>query len=130
MAALSLIAIFLLFAFVSPMPKRRRARQARIAAAKAHIATFSEALEAFKKDCKRYPATAEGLAALLDGVERVKGWRGPYLAERLTQKDPWGQPYRYLSPGVHNEKGYDLSSAGPDGKFDTEDDLVNWDAGR
>ena len=41
--------------------------------------------------------------------------------------DPWGDQYIYEYPGKHNPKRYDLSSAGPDGKPGTDDDIVNWE---
>jgi general secretion pathway protein G len=46
--------------------------------------------------------------------------------------DPWGTPYRFDAedpdrrPLRHNPDSYDLSSAGPDGEWGTEDDLTNW----
>lgn len=49
--------------------------------------------------------------------------------------DPWENPYRYrnwaqAAKGAkgykkYNEGTYDLVSAGPDGNFDTEDDVIN-----
>ena len=39
---------------------------------------------------------------------------------------PWGNAYFYECPGRHNASGYDISSAGPDGKENTEDDINNW----
>ena len=40
--------------------------------------------------------------------------------------DPWGRPYRYRHPGMHNEDGYDLWSVGLDGADGTADDICNW----
>jgi general secretion pathway protein G len=40
--------------------------------------------------------------------------------------DPWHNPYIYYFPGKHNPSGYDLLSAGPDGKEGTADDIGNW----
>ncbi len=52
--------------------------------------------------------------------------------------DPWGNPFLYNTGGTqngpfnqngapkHNKGKYDLSSAGPDGKHGTEDDITNW----
>jgi uncharacterized protein YfaS (alpha-2-macroglobulin family) len=40
--------------------------------------------------------------------------------------DPWGHPYRINSDGVFPRLGYfTLSSAGPDGKWNTEDDITD-----
>ncbi|MCH7592751.1 MAG: type II secretion system protein GspG [Planctomycetes bacterium] len=38
----------------------------------------------------------------------------------------WGNDLIYQSPGEHNEKKFDLSSAGPDGIAGNVDDIVNW----
>ena len=45
-------------------------------------------------------------------------------------KDPWGNDYIYLSPGVNNTDGFDLSSYGPDGQPGGEEesaDINNWE---
>ncbi|HID46405.1 MAG TPA: hypothetical protein EYP34_11710, partial [Chromatiaceae bacterium] len=41
-------------------------------------------------------------------------------------KDPWGNTYRYVYPGVHSGRSFDLFSTGPDGR-ESEDDIVSWD---
>jgi general secretion pathway protein G len=98
----------------------------RLAAAKADITALGMALDAFEVDCGRYPTAAEGLQALVaQPAGGVKGWGGPYL--KALPKDPWGNAFKYVCPGVHNPQGYDLSSLGPDGKDGTPDDIGNWD---
>lgn len=97
-------------------------------AAKSQIATLSIALDAFQTDCGRYPATEERFEPLLSRWARDVNWRGPYLAKAI-ERDPWENSFRYIAPGVHNVRGYDLASAGPDGEFDTSDDINNWDVG-
>jgi general secretion pathway protein G len=42
-------------------------------------------------------------------------------------KDPWGNDYVYVYPGVHNPGGFDLMSYGPDGVAGGGDDVGNWD---
>jgi len=37
-------------------------------------------------------------------------------------KDPWQNPYIYVSPGRKHPDSFDLYSAGPDRKPDTPDD--------
>jgi hypothetical protein len=37
-------------------------------------------------------------------------------------KDSWGRDYIYRYPGTLNRNGYDLFSAGPDGRANTPDD--------
>ncbi len=54
--------------------------------------------------------------------------KGRYVNKDLLLVDAWLQPLRYEYPGVNNnvENGFDVWSAGPDGEFDTEDDVTNW----
>ncbi len=53
---------------------------------------------------------------------------GRYVNDDRLVIDPWRNPMRYQYPGVNNnvENGFDLWSAGPDGEFDTDDDVTNW----
>ena len=73
-----------------------------------------------------YPSTDDGLKALLDAPDNEKAsrWKGPYADS--VSKDPWGNPYQYCCPGVHNKNGYDIWSMGPDGVDGTDDDIGNW----
>jgi general secretion pathway protein G len=76
-----------------------------------------------------YPSTEEGLAALMVAPgNKADRWRGPYLIEgtKVPVLDPWGEPYQYRFPGVHNKDGYDLWSKGPDKTDGTDDDIGNW----
>ncbi|HEY1848530.1 MAG TPA: type II secretion system major pseudopilin GspG [Opitutaceae bacterium] len=76
-----------------------------------------------------YPSTEEGLSALMvPPSNKADRWRGPYLIEgtKLPILDPWGEPYQYRYPGVHNKDSYDLWSRGPDKTDGTEDDIGNW----
>jgi len=91
------------------------------------IQTFRDALEAFYRDCGRYPRTAEGLRALLTDPGQA-GWAGPYLSEVPT--DPWGRPYQFTSPGAHGD--FDIVSFGADGRAggtDDDEDVVSWAEG-
>jgi general secretion pathway protein G len=102
-----------------------RTEQAQIAAARTDIATLETALDVFEVDCGRYPTTEEGLAALITPPMGLQNqWRGPYI-KRGVPNDPWGNPYIYRAPGMHNTSGYDLYSMGPDGR-EGNDDITNW----
>ncbi len=108
-----------------------RSKQARTAAAKADIdANLSTALDLFEVDVGRYPATEEGIRALIEAPSNQdvsEKWSGPYLKKKKVPVDPWGHEYVYQSPGQHNED-YDLSSLGADGS-ESADDVTNWDSG-
>jgi general secretion pathway protein G len=107
-----------------------RPDEARVIAAKSDIATVMQALKLYRLDNQRYPTTEQGLAALVARPTQAPAppnWKpGGYL-ERLP-KDPWGQPYQYLSPGLRGE--IDVFSFGADGQpggtgFDA--DVGSWD---
>lgn len=83
----------------------------------------------YRIDIGDYPATNEGLAALITAPgNAAEKWRGPYLESTggKVPQDPWGQPYEYRYPGVKNAGGYDLYSKGPDKTAETADDIGNW----
>jgi general secretion pathway protein G len=101
---------------------------AKVSAAKGHVAELQAALERFNVHMDRYPTTEEGLKVLIEAPANDKDkWRGPYI-EKLRD-DPWGNPYQYRFPGVHMPNGYDLWSRGADG-VDGGDgqgaDIGNW----
>jgi len=94
-----------------------------ITAAKTQISTFAMACDRYEIDVGSYPKTLE---ALVVQPADVQNWSGPYLSKGIP-KDPWGNAYLYEYPGKNNQYGPDISSAGPDGKPGTEDDIKNWD---
>ena len=102
----------------------RPARQDHVASPVAEaveaLRKIEAALELFRVDTTMtYPSEAEGLEALVTDPG-IPNWHGPYLKhDKVEFRDPWGNPLRYRSDG----SSVDLSSAGPDGVFDTDDDL-------
>ena len=95
-------------------------------AAKAQIELFGTALDSFRLDVGKYPATSDGLQALRVSPSGVENWKGPYLPKEIPL-DPWGQQYQYRSPGEHGE--YDLYSFGADkaaGGEGENADVVSW----
>ena len=107
-----------------------RPDDARIVAAKSDIATIMQALKLYRLDNQRYPTTEQGLNALVTKPEQPPlppNWKpGGYL-ERLP-KDPWGEPYQYLSPGLKGE--VDVFSFGADkqaGGTGRDADIGSWD---
>ena len=103
-----------------------RGEQAKVTSAQVDIAAISSALDIFEIDNDRYPTSSEGLKALVEKPANANGWKKPYLAKMEVPKDPWGNEYMYRQPGQKNEYTFDLSSAGPDMKFNTDDDITNW----
>lgn len=120
-----MVILGLLAALVAPrmFGKVGRSRQQ---AAKAQISLFETALDTYRLDVGKYPATDMGLRALREKPQDVERWDGPYLPKDIPL-DPWGNSYEYSSPGEHGE--FDIMSFGADGRpgGENEDaDIVNW----
>lgn len=88
-------------------------QEAKVGAAKAHIAELEAALERFQVHMDRYPTQDEGLAVLekAPATDAAK-WRGPYI--KKLRPDPWGNPYQYRRPGTRHANSFDLWSRGAD----------------
>ena len=101
-----------------------RSEEAKRGVAKADIdLNIATALKFYELDNGIFPSTEEGLEALLKAAPSAKNWKGPYLEKKPL--DPWGNPYRYNSPGNHRVD-YDLFSLGRDG-VESADDVYNWE---
>lgn len=101
-----------------------RSEQARVAAAKADIASIELQLDAFEIDAGRYPSSEEGLAALITPPSSVRAWNGPYLKKGMPM-DPWNRPYVYRFPGQFAPGSPDVFSYGPDGNEGGGDDVIS-----
>lgn len=89
---------------------------------RADIQAISTQLKLYESVNGFLPTTEQGLRALVSPPETdPKPTRWYQLFKELPQ-DPWSNNYIYLSPGKKNPSGYDLYSAGPDRKPDTDDD--------
>jgi len=106
-----------------------RPDEARVIAAQQDIRTIVQALKLYRLDNLRYPSTEQGLAALVKPPSvppLAPNWKtGGYL-ERMP-KDPWGNAYQYLNPGLRGE--IDVFSFGADGVAGGEGfdaDLGSW----
>lgn len=101
-----------------------KSEQARETAAHADVTGgLKSALDQYDVDMGFYPSS---LQDLLTQPRNGKNWHGPYLDPAVLPLDPWQNPYLYSYPGKHNPTGYDLWSAGPDGKSGDADDIGNW----
>ena len=99
-----------------------RSKQAHITRANADLqGALGLALDLFEQDMGRYPTAAEGLAALTTNLGG--NWGGPYLKGGL-KPDPWGNAYAYQRD-PDDENHYVVKSAGPDGAFGSDDDIVH-----
>ncbi len=107
-----------------------RSDDARVIAAKQDVATLMQGLKLYRLDNQRYPSNDQGLRALVEKPTTEplpNNWKqGGYL-DKLP-KDPWGNAYQYLQPGIHGE--IDVFSFGADGQpggggYDA--DIGSWD---
>jgi general secretion pathway protein G len=92
-----------------------RPDEARVIAAKQDIASVLQALKLYRLDNQRYPTTEQGLQALVARPATSPippNWKAGGYLERLP-KDPWGNYYQYLNPGLRGE--IDVFSFGADG---------------
>ncbi|NGZ87552.1 type II secretion system major pseudopilin GspG [Duganella aceris] len=107
-----------------------RTGESKVAAAKVDIATVMQALKLYKLDNSRYPTTEQGLQALLvkpTSGPAASGWKAGGYLEKMP-KDPWGNQYQLLSPGVKGE--IDVFSYGADGApggTGDDADIGSWD---
>jgi len=106
-----------------------RPDEARVIKAKQDIRAMESALQLYRLDNFAYPTTDQGLEALVSkpsGSPEPKNWKAGGYLERLP-KDPWGNEYQFLSPGVRGQ--FDIFSYGADGSPEGEgvnSDIGNW----
>jgi general secretion pathway protein G len=126
MVVIVIIGLLTTIVVINVLPSQDKAR---VEKAKADIALIEQALEMYRLDNLNYPATGDGLQALVNPPPSLaQGGRyraGGYL-KRLPE-DPWGHAYQYASPGQHGT--FDVFSLGADGQTGGEGDnadLGNW----
>jgi general secretion pathway protein G len=92
-----------------------RPDDARLIAARQDISSLNQALKLYRLDNQNYPTTEQGLAALVQkpsSPPNPQNWKTGGYIDRLP-KDPWGNDYQYLNPGLRGE--IDVFSLGADG---------------
>ena len=90
--------------------------KARVTRAASDIRAIQTALDLYRMDNFKYPTTEQGLQALVTQPSdpTITNYRsGGYLPS--LPKDPWNNPYQYVSPGAGG-RDYDIISYGRDGK--------------
>jgi general secretion pathway protein G len=73
--------------------------------ARADISTLSGAVDSYYLANSRHPTNQEGLQVLVPGFIK------------LLPKDPWGNPYAYVQPGINGPGSFDIISYGADGRL-------------
>ena len=106
-----------------------RPDEARAMAAKQDVASLMQALRLYRLDNQRYPSTEQGLQALVARPATsppATGWKAGGYLERLP-KDPWGNPYQYLNPGVRGELDvFSMAADGVPGGEGNDADIGSW----
>ena len=106
-----------------------RPDEARAIAAKQDVASLMQALKLYRLDNQRYPSTEQGLQALVarpTSAPLAPNWKSGGYVERLP-KDPWGNPYQYLNPGVHGEIDvFSMAADGAPGGEGNDADIGSW----
>ena len=114
MVVVAIIGLLTTFVVINVLPAQGEAERQK---AEADIAVIDQALQLYRINNRRYPTTAEGLAAL-----QAEG------SLRRLPEDPWGNPYQYAQPGQRGGD-YDIFSYGADSQPGGEDeaaDIGNW----
>ncbi len=127
-----IVILGILAAYIAPKMVGRT-DDAKIIKVKMDIVSFETALKLYKIDNGYYPGTEQQLIALVKAPETgnmPKKWRkGGYLEKKKIPKDPWGNDFLYLSPGIHGD--YDITSYGadgiPGGDKDIDKDINSWE---
>ena len=101
MVVIVIIGLLATIVIVNVMPAADRAA---VTKARADISNLEQAVELYRLDHNRYPTADEGLEALI---------AGRYI--RRLPEDPWGNEYRYDTPGPEG-RPFGIASLGADGR--------------
>ncbi|HEX3044733.1 MAG TPA: type II secretion system major pseudopilin GspG [Bacillota bacterium] len=132
---IEILAVLVLLAFILTMLAPaviKQMQKGQVEAARSQIGVVKAALNAYYIDNGSYPATEQGMKALIEKPSAPpvpERWDGPYLEDGKLPLDPWGHELKYQAPGTHNPKKYDLYSLGPDNKEGGDGldaDIGNW----
>ena len=111
-------------------------RKASIARCNANMEAIKNAIADYQIDYGSCPPGNESAlyVALCNGAKRYL--KDPTCVQGSPAQlvDPWGNPYKYQAPGIHNIDSCDLWSWGPNGRDDSAsgggDDIANWTTGQ
>ncbi|MDH5476983.1 MAG: type II secretion system major pseudopilin GspG [Nitrospinota bacterium] len=104
--------------------------EARVTKARMDIKALEGALSMYKLDNGFYPDTDQGLAALvtIPTTGRIPKKYSPDGYLKKIPRDPWDNPYVYISPGSQGD--FDIVCLGADGEMGGEGfnaDIQSWD---
>ena len=129
MVVIVILGILVMWVAPKIMSRPEEAKQVK---ARMDIQNLETALKLYKLDNGVYPTTEQGLQALVEPPETgviPKKWKeGGYLEKNRVPRDPWGNDFVYLSPGLQGD--FDIISYGADGVPGGESenkDINNWE---
>lgn len=93
----ALVILALIVGLVAPQVLGYLGR-ARTDSAMVQIDNLKASLSLYLVDMGRYPASSEGLEALVKAPPGAASWRGPYVEEDALPMDPWGRAFQYELP--------------------------------
>ena len=123
-----IVILGLLASFIAPRVLNAPDK-AKVVKARLEISGLENALEMYAIEVGDYPTAEQNLRALWEAPNpEPENWAGPYI-QKPAFKDPWGNDYIYVYPGLREGYNYDLYSFGKDGKeggqgFNT--DITSW----
>ena len=124
-----LIILVMLFAIVGPRLLGTQ-KKADVKGTKTQIGNLESALKLYAVEMRTFPSQEDGLTALLNrpaDEQKASKWQGPYIDDEVVPADAWGNPFVYAYPPTNGSRDFpNISSPGPDGEPNTEDDIVNW----
>lgn len=124
---LVVLAILGLLAAVATPQVLKYLDNAKFGTARTQVGNLALAADLFRFDVGRYPTSEEGLEALSVAPPGVENWNGPYIARGAGLTDPWGNAYRYRSPGEHGPFDiFSYGAASPGESDGTEPPVRNW----
>jgi len=98
-------------------------KSAKIKNAKIQVELLADGLEHYQLAVGGYPSNSAGLQALRNppaDLQDSDKWTGPFLTKDIPL-DPWGKPFRYACPGIHNPDRFDVSTVTPENQ-----EIGNW----
>jgi general secretion pathway protein G len=111
---LVVVIIIALLATVATVKIGDHITKTKIATTELNIKVLKTAVRLYEMQLGKYPASLDELV-----IEGDKDWPGPFIEEEELPKDGWENDFHYEIKG----KRVRITSAGPDGKMGTDDDI-------
>jgi len=99
-------------------------KDARFTKVMADMEAIKKASQMYHIDTGQWPPAVTAIRGFNSNYNGVAGWNGPYLDDE-SASDPWGNNYGiWNTGGGMTPRVAELKSYGPDGVWNTTDDIV------